>query len=113
MCENATDTQIGEAVKEGALEALKFTLSANDARLVADVLSGINAILETGEAGEATEDGNEYAVQFDRMGGTSMLEGLLQHQNMAVYRMAREMLERYFFFQELEYNRATGVASGM
>ena len=108
MCETATDLQIEYIVDAGAIEALKSMLDAQDAQMVMEVLSGLDEIFSSGEGGsESTYAENGYAVRFDSLGGVSMLQQLGQHPNIEVFKKVNKILDRYFFFEDMEYNRAT------
>jgi len=91
----------------GAVEALCEQLKIEDVKPLAVALQSIMNLLRKWET-ELSEP-NEIAKRIENCLGLSQIETLQAHPNQIIYKMAVDILERYFSVEEIEENLASGV----
>jgi len=94
ICNIATggsDADIQGLVDLGAIDAICSLLDVADSKITLVILDAIDNILKVGE-----RLGKDYIAFVDECDGLEKIEDLQQHQNIAVYDKAIEVIEKYF-----------------
>ncbi|CAL8094085.1 unnamed protein product [Calicophoron daubneyi] len=88
---NGNVDQVRYVMDQNVIPPLCKMLGARDTQVVQVVLDGLSNILAA--AGDQLE---KATTQIEECGGLDQIEQLQEHQNMEVYRLAYDIIERYF-----------------
>uniref|UniRef100_A0A8D8TQB8 Importin subunit alpha n=1 Tax=Cacopsylla melanoneura TaxID=428564 RepID=A0A8D8TQB8_9HEMI len=83
--------QVARLVQEGVIPPFCDLLSCKDAQVIQVVLDGINNMLKMAEAQVET-----LANMIEECGGLDKIEMLQNHENVEIYKLAYDIIERYF-----------------
>ncbi len=92
--------QTGYVVSCGIVEALCERLDTSETKSLAVVLQSITHLLKHGK--DFAPEHNEVAVKIEACGGVTLIEGLQNHPNQIIYKMAADILEKYYAVEDVE-----------
>lgn len=91
MTVNGTQEQIKYLIEQGALPAMCQLLGVRDTQIVQVLLDGLNNMLES-----AKPDTDSLTRQIEDCGGLDRIEDLQKHQNKQIYKLAFDIIDKYF-----------------
>ena len=101
---NATNKMASEhvdyMVSAGVLEALTGLLGIPEPKALAVAMQGLDNMLKKGK--EIYGDTNPVAIKMENLGCLSSIEQLQLHPNQMIYKLASDMLEKYFNLEDVE-----------
>lgn len=83
--------QVAYAVQSGCIPPFCNLLSVQDAQIVHVVLDGLTNVLNM-----AGEDADKICIIIEECGGLDKIESLQNHENAEIYKLAFEIIEKYF-----------------
>nr|CAH8874446.1 unnamed protein product [Trichobilharzia regenti] len=105
---NGNAEQVRYVIDQRVIPPLCKMLSTRDVQVVQVVLDGISNILAA-----AGDNLDQVTTAIEECGGLDLIESLQEHQNMDIYRLAYDIIERYFNEGMIDdSNTASGVAEG-
>lgn len=89
-CKRGSTLQVRRMVETGAMISLVRMLEESDAELKVSLLSALHRILE------CDDDANALSTHFEALNGLRTVESLQQHENVAVYNAAVQILRDFY-----------------
>jgi hypothetical protein len=86
--------QVAYALQQGVLQPFCNLLTIEDAQILVVVLDGISNILKM--ASNSEEDIDLLTTQIEECGGLDKIEALQNHPNEEIYKLAFDIIDRYF-----------------
>eukprot|EP00116_Pleurobrachia_bachei_P008151 sb/3468413/ len=91
MTANGSPDQISYLIRQGAVPGMCNLLSVRDPQIVQVLLDGINNMLET-----CKQDTDSLCTIIEDCGGLDKIEELQKHQNKQIYKLAFDIIAKYF-----------------
>lgn len=88
---SGTTRQVAELIQEGVIPPFCNLLNCKDTQVISVVLDGINNMLKM-----AGDQVHQLTAMIEECGGLDKIEMLQTHENIDIYKMAYEIIERYF-----------------
>jgi len=95
MTVNGTPEQIIYLIKKGAVPNMCNLLTARDPQVVQVLLDGLSNMLQA-----VGENSQEVCLIIEDCGGLDKIETLQEHQNAHIYKLAFEIIDKYFSSDE-------------
>ncbi len=86
--------QVAYALQQGVLQPFCNLLTIEDAQILVVVLDGISNILKM--ASNSEDDIDMLTTQIEECGGLDKIETLQNHPNEEIYKLAFDIIDRYF-----------------
>lgn len=93
--------QVAYVLQQGVLEPFCNLLSVDDSQILVVVLDGINNILKMASQ-SSDEDLELLTAQIEECGGLDKIESLQNHPNEEIYKIAFDIIDRYFSDEETD-----------
>lgn len=93
--------QVAYVLQQGVLQPFCNLLSVDDPQILVVVLDGISNILKMASQNE--DDIDILTTQVEECGGLDKIENLQNHPNEEIYKLAFDIIDRYFSDEVISY----------
>ena len=89
-------TEIYEKTHGDVLRSFLKALRINDARLMLNIIEGLDNLLGLDELLGMSNSDSSVAMAFERMDGLDVMDDVMKHPSMDVYNSCNNLLNKYF-----------------